>query len=151
MHSQVRRILLAVALTAVTLQCAAAGAEPARVLFVLPRVEYMYLPHWLIGDELFPVVDELEEHGVIIDFTSPRAAVYPIPVDEAELHIREVTVEVTSDLVDLSLYALVVIAGGHAHQYLTVLLEPNLSLLQEAYERGGHAGGALPGGHGAER
>jgi len=131
-----RKALTLAILAAFLCATAVSAAKAPRVLFLLPKVQYMYLPHWMIGDELFPVVDELEAHGVVVEFTSPQAAVYPIPVDEAEQVIREVAVETPSDEIDLSRYEIVAIAGGHVHQYLTVLVEPNASLLHEAYARG---------------
>jgi len=110
--------------------------EPFRVLFVLPAVENLYLPHILISQELFPVVDMLEEHGVVVEFTGPVPAVYSLPLNEAGDRRREVTVETTADEIDPALYDIIVTAGGHAHQYLTVIIEPMLSLFVEAFERG---------------
>ena len=54
-------------------------------------------------------------------------------------------VETPADEIALSLYQLVVIAGGHVHQYLTVIVEPMLSLLVEAYDRGITLGGLSQG------
>jgi putative intracellular protease/amidase len=132
-----RRVLWVLAvLTVVGAICATATEETPRVLFVLPAVGNLYLPHLLISQELFPVVDMLEEHGVIVEFTGPERAVYSLPLNEAGDRRREVTVKIPADEIDLSRYDIVAIAGGHAHQYLSILVEPMLGLLVEAYGRG---------------
>jgi putative intracellular protease/amidase len=118
------------------LSLGAASQEPPRVLFVLPAVGNLYLPHLLISQELFPVVDTLEDSGVVVEFTGPEPAVYSLPLNEAGDRRREIRVEAGADEIDLDQYEIVVTAGGHAHQYLTVIVEPMLSLFREAYERG---------------
>ncbi len=50
--------------------------------------------------------------------------------------MRKTVVEVTSDQIDLSLQRHRRHRDGHVHQYLTVLVAPNISLLREAYARG---------------
>jgi len=136
MQTHAKGVLWALVLVLTWAPLAAASQDAPRVLFVMPKAKYMYMPRWMIGEELFPVVDELEAHGAIVDFTSPEAGPYSIPTDERETVMREIVVETTSDEIDLSLYDIVAIAGGHVHQYLTVLVEPNRSLLYDAYARG---------------
>jgi len=141
---QVVWVLIAVTIAA-SLGCAVVAEEAPRALFVLPAVRNLYLPHLLMSQELFPIVDMLEEHGVIVDFTGPEDATYSLPLNEAGDRRREMTVEVPADEIDLALYQVVVIAGGHVHQYLTVIVEPMLGLLVEAYDRGITLGGLSQG------
>jgi len=137
MRKRSRGIVWILAATlAVATACGASTASEHRVLFVLPAVPNLYLPHLLISQELFPVVDTLEENGVLVEFTGPEPAVYSLPLNEAGDRRREIRVETGADQIDLDRYEIVVTAGGHAHQYLTVIVEPMLTLFVEAYERG---------------
>jgi len=137
MRKHARGIVWILAATiAVASACGATSADEHRVLFVLPAVPNLYLPHFLIAQELFPVVDTLEERGVIVEFTGPEPAVYSLPLSEAGDRQRKIAVTTAADEIDLAHYEIIVTAGGHAHQYLTVIIEPMLSLFLEAYERG---------------
>ncbi len=71
MQAHAKSLLWGLFLVLICAPLAVATEDAPRVLFVMPKAKWMHMPRWMIGEELFAVIDELEAHDVIVDSTSP--------------------------------------------------------------------------------